>query len=654
MAKKYFGKASPIGKTLTTDHDHHYEITGILEPLPEHSHLDIQFLASLSSVKQFNKMAYTHWGFAGSYFYVRLLKDSNPKEAQVTINKLFLEDKEESYGDRIELQLQPLDKVYMHSSELEYDMARHSNIKYVWGFSAMALFILVIAGFNYMNLSTSRMSIREKEIGMRKIVGSSRKMILRQFLGESFIFTLLAAALALLMARLALPWFNGISGKSLSMAIWNEPAVMLAFMGIILFMTFFAGSYPALMLSRTQPLAIMKGSASAFQMKTTSQGNWNLRFRQVLVFLQFAISVFLIIASIVVYKQIHYIQNRNLGLNEEQVAVITNPYNARMGSRFEAFSNQIKDFPEVKNISSAFSAPPHLIHNFSKLSFTDKQEEAPQFGLISVNHNFFETIGATIARGRDFSRDFTTDEGGAVILNEAGARQFDTQTLLGQKLKGFYDEKPKKVIGVVKDIHFLSAHKKMPPLAFFISKEPYPPCYPEILVKLDTKDLMTSVGKLETAWKEVVPDWPFQMEFMDQKFNALYRSEFKIRKVLTLFTFMAIFLSLLGLFGLAAFSVDRKMKEIGIRKAMGAGTKNIARLLSGEFARWILVSNMVAWPAAWWLMRGWLKNYVYRTDLSWWIFAAGTLAAILVTGIILSYHTLRAGRVNPAKILREE
>jgi len=654
MAKKYFGDESPIGKTLTTDHDQQYEITGILEPIPQHSHLDIQFLASLASVRQFNKAAYSHWGFAASYFYIKLLKGADPQETESIINDLYLEEYNENYGKHAGLKMQPLKKIYLHSADLDYDMAKHSNIKYVVGFSALAFFIILIAGFNYMNLSTARMSLREKEIGMRKIVGSSRHKITVQFLGESFVFTLVSAVLALLLARLALPGFNEISGKSLTMAAWNEPAVILAFLGIILFMTFFAGSYPALMLSRTQPLAIMKGTGSAFNMGQRSQAGWNLRFRQVLVFLQFAISVFLIIAAVVVYKQIHFIQNRNLGFNEEQVALVRNPYNSRMGSRYEAFAGQIQHFPEVRQVSSAFSAPPHKINNHTQLHPTGTKDQARPFGLISVNHHFFETIGATLVKGRDFSPDFSTDEGGAVILNETGARQFDQDGLLGQELSGFYDNKPKKVVGIVQDIHFLGAQKRMPPLAFFISKETYPPCYPEIVVKLEATDLMASVKKLRTAWEQVIPSWPFQLEFMDQRLDGLYRSEFKIRKVLTLFTFMAIFLSLLGLFGLAAFTVDRKMKEIGIRKAMGAGTRNIARLLSGEFSRWILVSNMVAWPAAYWLMRGWLNNYAYKTELSWWIFVAGTMAAILVTGAILSYHTLRAGRVNPAKILREE
>ena len=654
MARKYFGDEDPLGKTLTVDQNQTYKITGILKSLPEQSHLDIDFLASLPSVKQYNKLALSHWGFASSYFYLKLTEDADPDKTGKTINNLFQEQKEEKYRNIVELKLQPLKEIYLRSSGLEYDMAKHSNIKYVVGFSALAVFILLIAGFNYMNLSTARVSIREKEIAMRKIVGAPRKKIITQFLGESLMFTIIAGSLAILIVYLALPWFNEISGKTMGIAIWEEPGTILAYTGIIIFMTLFAGSYPALLLSGTKPLAIMSGAGASPVRGEGNRMNWHLKFRQVLVFLQFAISIFLIIAALVVYKQIHYIQNKNLGVETEQVAIVKNPYDRQMGSRYKTFSHIIKDYPEVRHVSSTFSAPPHLINNFTRLQLDGQKDQAEQFGLISVNFDYFETIGARIVKGRDFSEDFRTDAGEAVILNEAGARQFEQEGLLNKELTGFYDGKTKKIIGVVGDIHFLSVHKKMPPLAFFVSREKYPPCYPEIVVKLQTSDMASAVNKMENAWKEAVPGWPFQVSFMDQKYDALYRSEYKVRQVLTLFTTLAIFLSLLGLLGLAIFSADRRMREIGIRKAMGANMKDIGALLSGEFSRWILVSNLIAWPAAWYVMKGWLNNYVYKTELSAWIFIAATTSAVAVTGIILLYQTLRAGKANPAAILREE
>lgn len=653
MAEKYFGQQPAIGQTLTVDNKHTYQITGILESLPEHSHLDIDFIASLASLKQLNGLAYTHWGFQNSIFYLKLSEQANAEQAEQLINDIYFNERGEKYAEYLKLDLQPLEEIYLHSSDLEYDIAQHSNIRYVRGFSALAIFILLIVGFNYMNLSTARMSLREREIGMRKIVGAERKTIIAQFMGESFVFTLASALLALLLVRLILPVFNEISGKTLGMDVWHNPQLLMAFAGIILFTTLFAGSYPALVLSRTRPLAILGGAGAAFYTNPGGPGG-HLKFRQTLVFLQFAISIFLIIAAVVVYKQIHYIQNKNLGVNKEQVVVIKNPYNEQKAGRYKAFTDRIKNYPEVRQVSSTFSAPPHLINNFTRLKSTGASGEGKQFGIISVNYGYFETLGAQIIKGRSFSADYGTDPQSGVILNETGARLLGKAGMLNEALTGFYNDQQKKVIGIVRDIHFLSMQKKMPPLAFIVERDAYPSCYPEILVKLGTGDIRAAIGKLQGAWEEVAPGWPFQMEFMDQKFDALYRSEQKVKHVVTIFTVLAISLSLLGLFGLAAFSVDRRMQEIGIRKAMGAQRKHIATLFSGEFLRWIVVSNLIAWPAAYWVMKGWLNNYVYKTGLSLWIFLAAAGAAVMVTALILAYQTLKAGRANPAAILRED
>ena len=652
MARKYFGDQPAVGQTLTVDNEHTYQITGILKPLPEQSHLHPDFIASLASLKQLNKLAYTHWGFSNSSFYLKLSDEANARQAEQLINEIYFTERGEKYADHLKLQLQPLEQIYLHSSDLEYDIARHSNIKYVRGFSALAIFILLIVGFNYMNLSTARMSLREKEISMRKIVGAGRKKIIAQFMGESFVFTLVSALLSLLLVRLALPGFNGISGKSLEIHLWHNPQLLMAFGGIILFMALFAGSYPALVLSRTRPLAILGGPGAAF-FKAPGRRGGHLRFRQALVFLQFAISIFLIVAAVVVYKQIHFIQHKNLGVDQEQVVIIKNPYDEQKAGRYKAFTGLIKDYPEVQRFTSTFSAPPHQINNFTRLKSAGASGEGKQFGIISVNYGYFQTLGAQILEGRSFSKDYGTDATSGVILNETGARLLGREDLLHQELTGFYNEQQKKVIGIARDIHFLSMQKKMPPLAFILERDGYPSCYPEILVKLKTASIRAAIGRLQGAWEEVAPSWPFQMEFMDQKFDALYRSEQKVKHVVTVFTVLAISLSLLGLFGLATFSVDRRMQEIGIRKAMGARRRNIAALFSGEFLRWIVVSNAIAWPAAYWVMKGWLNNYTYKTELSLWIFLASAGAAIGVTGLILAYQTLKAERANPAQILRE-
>jgi putative ABC transport system permease protein len=653
-AEKYFGQQNPIGQSLTIDHKHTYEITGILESLPEQSHLDIDFLASLSSIKKTNTLAYTHWGFSASHFYLKLYDQADPQAAERLINDLFLEEQDEGYEEHVQLKLQALRDIYLHSAGLEYDIARHGNIKYVMGFAALALFILLIVGFNYMNLSTARMSIREKEIGMRKIVGAPRQKIIFQFLGESLVHTLLAAALALLLVRLSLPWFNQISGKSLSTGLLLTAPNALVLAGIIAFMTLFSGSYPALVLSGTRPLSVMSGAGSNPASLKGRQKNGHFRFRQALVFLQFAISVFLIIAAIVVYKQIHFIQHKNLGLNQEQVMIVKNPYNDQVKSRYQAFADKIHDFPEVQHVSSTFSAPPHPINNQGSLYPQGQEDEGKSMGFVSVNHNYFKTIGASFLKGRDFSEDFKSDAYEGVILNETAAKRLGKDAELNTVLEGFYNNRKRRVIGIVEDIHFLSAHKKMPPLAFFVSQDEYPSCYPEIVIKLETPEIMGTVKKLRSAWGEVAPGWPFEMTFMDQKFEALYRTEQDVKQVLTLFTGLAIFLSVLGLFGLAAFSTDRRMREIGIRKAMGARMKNIAVLLSGEFLFWILVSNLVAWPAAWWVMKGWLNHFVYKTPMSVWVFIAAAMGTMMVTGIILAYQTIRASKANPAGILREQ
>ncbi len=657
MAKKYFGQANPIGQTLRVDQNQQYEITGILKPFPEQSHLQVNFLASLSSIKQQNKMAYTHWGFQASYFYLKLKEGANPRAAEKIINRLYFDQRGERSAEAFNLDLQPLSQIYLHSSDLEYDMARHSNARVVYGFSVLAVFILIIGGFNYMNLSTARMSIRAKETGMRKVVGASRGKILWQFLGESFVFTVMAAAGAILVTQLALPWFNQLAGKSLGTGIWKNPGFIAAIAGIILLMGLFAGSYPALLLSKTRPLSVMKGSMGPWTgpgKKGKNNARGTLKFRQLLVLLQFAISVFLIIAAIVVHQQIHFIQNKNLGVKQEQVAIIKNPYNKQMGSRFEAFTSQINNYPEVRRLSSTFSAPPHPINNFTRLKSLGSSGKGKQLGLISVNYGYFETVGATVFKGHGFTKDFKGEAKQGVVLNETAARHLGLDNPMGKTLTGFYQNKKKQIIGIVKDIHFLSMERKMPPLAFIMEHNSYPSCYPEIVVKLQSSDLEATVNKLRGAWQQAAPDWPFRLAFMDQKFENLYRGEQKVKQVVTLFTVLAIFLSLLGLFGLAAFSVDRRMREIGIRKAMGANTRHIASLLSGEFSRWIIISNLLAWPLAYWVMKNWLNNYVYKTHLALWIFIAAGMAALLVTGIILAYQTLRAGRADPASILREE
>ena len=634
-AEKYFGDEDPIGKVIRLENMFDLVVTGIMRDVPANSHITFDFVMPFKLL-EFGGQRLDQWGNNSYYTYVELSEAADPAVSDRKIRGFITQHLPESTTT---LHLQPLKRIHLHSDYVA-DVTGHGDMRYIFIFALVALFVLIIACINFVNLATARSGNRAREVGMRKVTGARRSDILRQFLGESVFFALIAFALALGLVALLLPAFNNLAAKSMTLSISGSWAFFLGLVGMALLTGLGAGIYPALFLSGFDPVRVLRTS--------TTGGPKGRTFRRVLVVIQFALSIGLIIASVVVKNQLDFIRGKELGFDREQVVHMQ--FGVQTAQFYEAFKLEALRDPAVLGVTSAGQLPTYILNSTSNVTWPGKDpNDDILFHNTTVTHDYFATMKMEIAEGRAFSREFPTDEKEAYILNETAARMMGEGSSVGKSLTVWDD--PGTVIGVVRDFHFKSINTRIEPL--FIRLRPVEP-YSYLMIRLGEADLPGSLQRLSQAWERVSPQFPMDTAFLDESFDRLYRAEQRMGTLFGAFTALAIVIACLGLLGLASFMAEKRTREIGIRKVLGATESSIVLLLSREFVILVLVANLLAWPAAWYAMSRWLLNYAYHTPLSLLIFVGAALSALLIALLTVSFQAVRAAASDPVDSIHYE
>jgi putative ABC transport system permease protein len=625
LAKKYFPGEEPLGKTLHINNDD-FKVTAVIADVPENSHLQFDFLVSFELIKKFGWNQLDDWDSNSYQTYVLLREHASPEDVNT---KIRYEIKKNVKDSRTELYLQPLTRIHLHS-KFTADIGGHGDIQYVYIFSAVALFILVIACINFMNLSTARSVKRAREVGMRKVIGAYRMQLVGQFLAESILLSFIALTLAVVACQLLLPVFNEIAGKQLALSL-RSSQIWMFLIAISLVTGLIAGSYPALYLSSFKPVNVLKG--------TFKTGKGAVSFRQALVVIQFTLSIVLITGTILIYDQLSFIQDKRLGFEKENVISFWG-----ILSRYQSFKNELLTHPEIASITTTSGDLTYVGNSSNRHDWEGKDpDHQVLIHQLSIDYDFIKSFKIDLAAGRDFSRDIASDSG-AYILNEEAIRQMGLENPVGKRFnKG-------TIIGVVKDFHFKSVRDKIEPLVMFIWLDQYAKVY----IRLAPDKVQQGLAVVEKAYAKFNPDKPFEYSFLDEDFDEQYRSEQRTGIIFNYFAFIAIFISCLGLFGLVMFATEQRTKEIGIRKVLGASLQNVILLISTDFIKLVLIANVIAIPLAWYSMNQWLDSFAYHVDLRWTTFLIASVSSILIAWLTMSYQSLKAASANPVESLRSE
>lgn len=655
LARKYFGTPQAVGKLVKIDKGD-YTVTGVLAPVPEHFHLDLGYVLPIAAAA-IPKERMEKWTWNQFYTYVKVKPGTDIRRLETKfgqfidreINPQSLKDGRSSYTPFF----QALKDVHLKSAEFTFDNAKRGNAMYVKGLTIMVFFVLVIACFNFVNLATARSFRRAKEIGVRKVIGADRRQLILQFTGETVLFSVLAVIVATLATLLLLPSLNAFTGKAISFNPLADPVLILVLAGGAILIGILAGAYPALFMSGFKPIRVLKGLKPVGESSRASGG-----LRQALVIVQFALSALLIVCTVVVYKQMNYLQKKDLGFSKEQILYFD--LQGEVAANPEALKAELLRSPGVLGATAGYGLPGDQLAGDQVIIPTPEGEKTEGVNLFIVDHDYIRTMGLTILAGRDFSRNFPSDTSAAFIINETAVKElgFGTpQKALGQKVswpKWVPDPvnpvKKGQIIGVVRDFHFKSLHEKVNSAVLQI--------YPQVAVKMALKvretDLPATLDFIRGAYAKFSPDYPLDYKFLDENFGAMYQSEEKLSTLLWIFTVMAVFVGSLGLFGLAAFNAEQRTREIGIRKVLGAGAGDIVVMLSKNFLRPVLIASLVAFPVAWWLMNNWLHDFPYRVGISWWIFVLTAGISLLIAFLTVSFHAIKAAVSNPVNSLRTE
>lgn len=651
LARKYFGSQEAIGKVISINSDtDFYKITGVMKDMPSNSHFQFDLLASMTGFKDATNDSWMY----GSYYTYLLLKPG----ADLTKMQQRLPDMVAKYmgpqiqqqmglsleqfrtkGNQLGFTLQPLSSIHLYS-HTNTELEPGGNAAYVYIFGGIAIFMLVVACINFVNLSTAGASKRAKEVGIKKVIGSERGKLVNQFLSESVLISLFALLIAAVIVWLALPVFNEISGKQLHFDV--KPVV--AFIGLGLGVGILAGIYPAFYLSSFKPIAVLKGRFVT--------GNRTFGLRKGLVVFQFFISVILIIGTIVVYQQMKYIQNKELGFNKDKVLVLPNSW--ALGKNEQVYKNEMLNDPRIENATTSWYKPAGPSSFNNALAFPQGNDQLLLNGIeYHVDENYIPTLGIKMATGRNFSKEFTTDSTG-IILNETAVRAlgWNNETAINKIIIRQNSERGKNtpfhVIGVVKNFNFKSLHESISPLMMNLQPEG------GLIFKVKTTDVAGLLSAMKAKWESYKTGEPFTYSFLDDLFEKTYAAEQKTSTLLNIFAVVTIFVACLGLFGLVTYTVEQKTKEIGIRKVLGASVSQVSVMVSKEFIKLVLVACVIAFPLAWYAMHQWLQEFAYRINISWTIFVIAALLALSIALLTVGFKAVRAALSNPVKSLRTE
>ena len=638
-AKKYFGKEDPMGKVVEIDKHLQLKVTGIAKDVPANSHLDFDMVQPLSIY--YKEPWFNNW--INNNFYTYILVDDHVSQKQIesrlpAFMKKYGKDIEK-YGFNFFLSLTPLTDVYFQPSSM-YDPVKHGDKSTVFIFLSIAVLILVIACINFMNLSTVRAVERSKEVGLRKVMGALRNHLIAQFIGESILLTVISCVLSIGLLELFMPLYNRLLGYNLSVS-WNALPIYLFMVGIILVAGFLAGSYPAFFLSAFSPIQALKGKLKL--------GKGGSIFRQGLVIIQFAISVLLVVGTIVIMKQMNFVKSKALGYDKEQSVVVPIDNNDIWEHRV-AFKHELENNINIASVASMSGEPGGFFdtHTFEVEGQHDQWKSRTEF----TDFEYVKTLGLKIIAGRNFSADYPTDTLSSVLINRTAATElgFTPEQAIGKWIRNpVRDSLRRRIIGVVEDFNFLSLKENMDALVISPSLDRR-----VVVIKIKPGKVQQTMVAIKNEYVKVAPVYPFEYTFLDQKFDLLYKTDLKQQTILTIFAGLAIFVACLGLFGLASFTAAKRTKEIGVRKVLGSSIRGIVLLLSKDLLKPVLIATCIAMPIGYYAMNNWLQNFAYRTPLQWWIFL---LAASLTLGIALltvCFKAVKEAMMNPAKSLRTE
>lgn len=636
LAAKYFKKENPIGKVIKIDNKDNVIVTGLLEDIPETSSIKFDFLMSYERWLKQNEWG-KEWGNNGPRCYVLLSENTSVDKVNAKIKNYI---KTKNKDSNVELFLQNFGESYLYSN-WEAGKQNGGRIEYVRIFSIVAVIILLIACINFMNLATAKSLKRSKEIGVRKVAGARRRQLIAQFIGESLFISFLAMCLSIIAVLLILPLFNSLTEKHLTLSIMDYSSI-----GLVLILTIFtgliAGSYPALFMSSLNPITVLKG-----KLKLNSGANY---FRKGLVIFQFALSVILIMGMIVIFKQISYINNKNLGYNKENLLYM--PLEGALGKNFETFKQELVRQPGIKSVTSAQSNPLEVGSSTMGVRWPGKDTtQLLLFNSNPITYDYIKTMGIELVGGRDFSTQYGMDTMN-YLINEAAAKKIGYKEPVGKELTMWGDKGT--IIGVMKDYHTNSLHVAIEPLILRLFKKSWNSYWGNIIIRTEAGKTKEAVAGMEKTFKTFNPGFPFRYYFTDEELRNNYKAENTVSKLSRYFAFLAIFISCLGLFGLVMFTAEQRTKEIGIRKVLGASVTGIVQMLSKDFLKLVCISFAIGFPVAWWAMTKWLQNFQYRIPISWWMFVIAGVAALLIALITISFQAVKAARSNPVKSLRTE
>jgi len=637
-AEKYFKDDDPIGKVLTIDNQFDVTVTGVVENVPGNSSIQFDFISPFEILlKQYYPPGMEEsWDRYSFSTYVLPGENTSIQELNQKIRDYI---KNHDSSSSITIFLQELKDVHLHAGHIADSIDKKGNIKYVYVFSALAFLILITACINFMNLMTARAGSRAKEVGMRKVVGACKSDIIRQFFGETLLLSFFGLLIAIVLVWAALPGFNALSGKNLAMSLSGNAHILAGIALIALITGITSGSYPALFISSFQPVQILKGS-----MPAASKG---YRLRSILVVSQFSLSIMLITGATVLTKQIDYIRNRNLGYNSEHIVSI--PMSQDINKRYDLMRTEMLRIPEVAHVTASGSPISRKETSMAGLEWEGKADDSDvEFWIDFVGYDYIETLDIEVVEGRSFSREFSSHSTAAYLLNEEAVRQMGLDSPVGKRFVIFDD--PGVIIGVMKDFNFRPLHSPVGPLILAFE----PSRLNNMHIKMQPGDIPGTMSAIEKTWKEINPGYPFTYRFVDEDFNRTYRTEQSISTIFRWSAFLGIFISCLGLIGLASYIAERRTKEMGIRKVLGATEAGIMMLNIREFVKWAFFANIIAWPAAWYGINRWLNNYAYKTDVGPEVYVLSGLFALTAAVTAVGYQAVRAARANPVDSLRPE
>ncbi|GAB3542370.1 ABC transporter permease [Spirosoma fluminis] len=651
MAEKYFGKENPVGKTIRYDNQFDMTVTGVYESLPAQAHFHPQFLVSFSTLN--DPRAYgaeglrTNWSNNSFNTYVLLAKGSDPQRMEKAFPAFQDKHVPSEGGTKASkwsvLNLQKVTDIHLHS-HTDSEIEPSGDIRYVYLFSAIGLFILLIACINYMNLATARSAGRAKEVGMRKVVGALRTQLIGQFLSESILLVLFAVVIAMLLLLIGLPYLNEFTQKQLSFQQLFDPVFLGILVVITLLTGLVAGSYPAFFLTSFRPIGVLKGQVAS------AMRNGNLR--QVLVVTQFAIAIALIIATAVVYNQMSYIQNYRLGYQKDQIVLLSDVGDST--TNYETLKQELKSTGIIREVGRSSRVPSGRLLDSWDASAMKGDSMAPvsvNLRGLQIDEDFIPTYQISMAAGRNFSRSFSTDTS-MIILNETAVKLlgWTPQQAIGKRFR--YGRRDGQIIGVTKDYHFESLHQNMSAIAMVMAPERLN--WLSMHIGGGGQRVEAGLKHIEAIWKRNFPERPFDYQFLDARFDRLYARERTQQTLFSIFAGVAILISCLGLFGLSMFMAEQRTKEIGIRKVLGASEISLMALFSKDFMRLVVIALVIASPVAWYAMHNWLNGFAYRTDIHWWVFLLAGGLTVFIALLTVSFQSVKAALANPIKSLRTE